>query len=80
PVPMDPRIFRDEPMELISDLLNLDLKSRVSYDGERNILFVNLEGWYCRVKGDMDELRMTIVEACRKAGQRVNAVINHDGF
>jgi propionate CoA-transferase len=28
----------------------------------------------------MDELRMTIVEACRKAGQRVNAVINHDGF
>jgi propionate CoA-transferase len=80
PVPMDPRIFRDEPMELISDLLNLDLKSRVSYDGERNILFINLEGWYCRVKGDMDELRMTIVEACRKAGQRVNAVINHDGF
>ncbi len=80
PVPMDPRIFRDEPMELASDLLNLDLKSRVSYDGERNILFINLEGWYCRVKGDMDELRMTIVEACRKAGQRVNAVINHDGF
>jgi propionate CoA-transferase len=80
PVPMDPRIFRDEPMDLIADLLNLDLKSRVSYDGERNILFINLEGWYCRVKGDMDELRMTIVEACRKAGQRVNAVINHDGF
>ena len=24
--------------------------------------------------------RMTIVAACRKAGQRVNAVINHDGF
>ena len=23
---------------------------------------------------------MTIVGACRKAGQRVNAVINHDGF
>ncbi|MDV2987069.1 UNVERIFIED_CONTAM: CoA-transferase [Methylobacteriaceae bacterium AG10] len=80
PVSMDARIFRDEPMDLISDLLNLDLKSRVSLDAERNILFINLEGWYCRVKSDMDELRMTIVEACRKAGQRVNAVINHDGF
>ncbi len=48
PVPMDPRIFREEPMDLIADLLNLDLKTRVSYDDERNILFVNLEGWYCR--------------------------------
>jgi propionate CoA-transferase len=80
PVPMDPRIFREEPMELAADLLNLDLKSRVSYDTERNILFVNLEGWYCRVRDDLDELRMTIVAACREAGQRVNAVINHDGF
>ena len=29
---MDPRIFIDEPMELLSDLLNLKLTERVSYD------------------------------------------------
>lgn len=80
PIPMDARIFRDEPMELLSDLLNLDLNERVSYDPERNLLFINLEGWYCRVKSDMDELRMTIVKACKQAGQRVNSVVNHDGF
>ena len=80
PLPMDPRIFRDEPMELLADLLNLDLKDRVSYDPERNLLFINLEGWYCRVKSDMDELRLTIVAACKKAAQRVNSVVNHDGF
>ena len=80
PVPMDARIFRDEPMELLADLLNLNLSERVSYDAERNLLFINLEGWYCRVKSDLDDLRMTIVEGCRKAGQRVNSVVNHDGF
>jgi propionate CoA-transferase len=80
PVPMDARIFRDEPMELLADLLNLNLSDRVSYDAERNILFINLEGWYCRVKSDLDDLRMAIVDVCRKAGQRVHSVVNHDGF
>ncbi len=77
---MDARIFRDEPMDLISDLLNLKLAERVSYDAERNILFLNLEGWYARVKGDVTELRKILIEACTKTGKRVNAVVNHDGF
>lgn len=79
PVLMDARIFRDEPMDLIADLLNLDLNDRVSYDAERNILFLNLEGWYARVKSDIDELKKVLVDACVKAGRRVNSVVNHDG-
>ncbi|SFG39291.1 acyl CoA:acetate/3-ketoacid CoA transferase [Methylobacterium gossipiicola] len=80
PALMDARLFRDEPMELLADLLNLNLSERVSYDSERNILFVNLEGWHARVKSDIDDLRKVLVGACKKAGQRVNCVVNHDGF
>ncbi|MCJ2008063.1 malonate decarboxylase subunit alpha [Methylobacterium sp. E-041] len=80
PIPMDPRIFRDEPMELLADLLNLNLPDRVSYDPARNLLFVNLEGWQVRSKGDIDALRQVLETACLKAGQRVNSVVNHDGF
>jgi propionate CoA-transferase len=80
PVQMDPRIFRDEPMDLLSDLLNLKLCERVSYDAERNILFLNLEGWQVRQKSDIADLRRVLVEACEKAGRRVNSVVNHDGF
>lgn len=80
PILMDPRIFRDEPMELLADLLNLNLAERVSYDKERNLLFVNLEGWQVRAKGDIDALRQVLETACLKAGQRVNSVVNHDGF
>jgi len=79
PVPMEPRIFLDEPMELLSDLLNLKLSERVSYDADRNILFLNLEGWSVRKKSDIDDLTKVLIYACEKAGKRVNSVVNHDG-
>ncbi len=77
---MDRRLFLDEPMGLISSLLNLNLHERVSYDADRNIMFLNLEGWNVRSKTDIDDLRKILIAACLKAGKRVNSVVNHDGF
>jgi propionate CoA-transferase len=79
PIPMDRRIFLDEPMELMSELLNLKLSERISYDSDRNILFLNLEGWSVRKKSDIDDLRKALVDARIAAGRRVNSVVNHDG-
>ncbi|WP_036290766.1 acyl CoA:acetate/3-ketoacid CoA transferase [Methylosinus sp. PW1] len=80
PILMDKRIFIDEPMGLISDLLNLDLQDRVSYDADRNIQFLNLEGWSARSKRDIDDLRKMLIDACQKIGKRVNQVVNLDNF
>ncbi len=77
---MDARLFVDEPMDLKADLLNLDLADRVSYDADRNILFLNLEGWSVRVKEDIDALRAMLIDQCTKVGKKVGAVVNHDGF
>ncbi|ODA68435.1 Acetate CoA-transferase YdiF [Methyloligella halotolerans] len=79
PVKMNSKIFVDGAMNLMDDLLNLNLAERVSYDPDRNILFLNLEGWSVRKKADVDDLQKVLVEACEKAGKRVNAVVNHDG-
>lgn len=79
PVPMDRRIFIDEPMDLMSELMNLKLSERINYDSDRNILFVNLEGWSVRKKSDIDDLRNALVAARIAAGRRVNSVVNHDG-
>lgn len=79
PAVMDARIFRDEPMELMGDLMNLKLSERVTYDENRNLLFINLEGWNVRKKSDIDDLQGVLVGACQKAGRRVNSVVNHDG-
>ncbi len=79
PMPMDRRIFIDEPMELLAELQNLKLSERIKYDADRNILFLNLEGWSVRKKADIDDLRKMLVAACIAAGRRVNSVVNHDG-
>jgi propionate CoA-transferase len=79
PIPMDRRIFLDEPMDLMSELMNLKLSERIKYDSDRNILFVNLEGWSVRKKSDIDDLRNALVAARIAAGRRVNSVVNHDG-
>jgi propionate CoA-transferase len=80
PVPMDPRIFLDDQMELLDDLTNVRLSERVNYDAARNTLFLNLEGWSVRKKSDVDDLKKVLVDACNNAGRRVNAVVNFDGF
>ncbi|MEQ1672984.1 MAG: CoA-transferase, partial [Hyphomicrobium sp.] len=79
PQPMDRRIFIDEPMDLMSELMNLKLSERIKYDADRNILFLNLEGWSVRKKSDIDDLRNALVAARIAAGRRVNSVVNHDG-
>ncbi len=79
PMPMDRRIFVDDPMDLLAELQNLKLSERIKYDAERNILFLNLEGWSVRKKSDIDDLRKLLVAACVAAGRRVHSVVNHDG-
>jgi len=80
PDAMDHRIFRPEPMGLETHLLNLDLPDRVTYDPQRNILFLNFEGMYIRVKGDVVKLQLLLQERCKQIGKRVGVVINYDKF
>jgi propionate CoA-transferase len=77
---MDPRIFNAGPMNLESELLNLSLPERVTYDAERNILFLNFEGMYVRVAEDVKAIWNICEERCRAAGKRVGVVINYDRF
>ena len=77
---MDSRIFREEPMDLLDDLLNVNLAERVTYEAERNIMFLNLEGWRIKSKRDIDDLSRVLVEACKKTGKKVNSVVNQNHF
>ena len=80
PVPMDPRIFLAEPMHLEETLLGLGLSQRVSYDVERNTLFVNLEGMHVRNRDDVDRVRRVIEEKMQLIGHKVALVANYDQF
>ncbi len=77
---MDPRIFRDQPMELEETLLGIGIAERISYDAERNILFLNLEGLHVRNRDDVDRVRRVVEERCQTIGKKVALVVNYDDF
>jgi propionate CoA-transferase len=80
PKTMDARIFRPEAMGLEQQLLGLSLADRVTYDQERNTLFINFEGFQVRTVADVDLVRREVESRCKAIGHRVALVVNYDGF
>jgi propionate CoA-transferase len=80
PKPMDERIFRPEPMGLEQMLLGLSLADRISYDQDRNTLFINFEGFQVRNTADVDLVRREVEGRCKAIGRKVALVVNYDGF
>lgn len=79
-VEMDPRIFRDEPMGLLDDLLNVNLPERVTFDSNQNTVFLNLEGWSVKNKHDVEDLNRVLSDVFAKSGPEVDLVVNKNGF
>jgi propionate CoA-transferase len=80
PAMMDLRIFRDEPMQLDETLLGLGMAQRVSYDADRNVMFLNMEGMHVKTRDDVDRVRRVIEEMVQAIGKKVALVVNYDGF
>ena len=80
-VEMDARIFRPERMGLERDFLGFrDLPSRISYDQERNILFLNFEGLRVRTEQDVAAVQEAVESRCKRIGRFVDVVVNYDSF
>jgi len=77
---MDARIFRSKAMGLSALLLDLQLADRLSYDAERNVLFVNFEHMAIASIEDVDSVRRVFDALCLKIGRKVALVANYDGF
>ncbi|MBR0800421.1 acyl CoA:acetate/3-ketoacid CoA transferase [Bradyrhizobium jicamae] len=77
---MDARIFRDGTMGLDHQLLGRNPADRISYDAERNILFVNFEGFEVRTIEDVDLVRSEVERRCKEIGKPVALIVNYDGF
>jgi len=80
PRAMNPRIFKAEPMGLEQLLLGLSMSERISYDQERNTIFINFEGFQVRTHADVDLVRREMETRCKAIGRKVALVANYDGF
>ncbi|MDU9006125.1 acyl CoA:acetate/3-ketoacid CoA transferase [Sedimentitalea todarodis] len=77
---MDVRIFQPAEMDLRTDLLHLDLPDRVALDPENHQLFLNFEKMRVRSRAEVDRVGHLVAETCAPLEQRVDVVVNYDGF
>lgn len=80
PAPMRAEIFHPGPMGLADTLLSLPLEERISYDRERNTLFINFETMEVRSEAEIESIYALVRARCAEIGRRVAAVVNYDGF
>jgi propionate CoA-transferase len=80
PVLMDSRLFRPEPMGMEQMLLGMSLADRISFDVERDTLFINYEGFHVRTTDDVELVRREVETRCREIGHRIAVIVNYDGF
>jgi propionate CoA-transferase len=67
-------------MQLDETLLGLGMAQRVSYDPERDVLFLNMEGLHIKTRDDVDRVRRVIEERAHEIGKKFALVVNYDGF
>ena len=77
---MDERLFRDEPMGLKDDLLTVPLDARFTYDADRNIFFINMEGMSVYTTDEADAIVAEIDKRLAAVGKKVPVVVNYDNF
>lgn len=77
---MDPRLFQKGPMGIRGEFLLKELRTRVNYSPESNLLQLNFNGLELETQEDVDNIEKIVEENCRRAGKKVNALINYNGF
>jgi propionate CoA-transferase len=77
---MDARIFRDEIMGLKDTILSISLLERISYQAERNLLFLNFQGLKLVSPKDAQDVQAAVERKCKEIGHKVNLIANYDGF
>ena len=80
PILMDARLFRPEPIGLEQQLLGRTLADRITFDAEREILFINYEGFHVRTTDDVELVRREVEGRCRAVGHKIAVIVNYDGF
>ncbi|MGB8053112.1 MAG: acyl CoA:acetate/3-ketoacid CoA transferase, partial [Azonexus sp.] len=80
PALMDARIFRDEPMNMRSQMLEIPMAERLTYDPGKNLFFVNFAGLNVRTAEDVARIRQAVDESLKAVGHKVNAIVNYDRF
>ncbi len=77
---MDARIFHAAPMGLRASLDERPIASRLEFDTQQEVLFINFAGLTLRNEDDLKRIGEAVAQVCEPLGRRVRAVVDYDGF
>ena len=77
---MNARLFLPKPMGLRDDLLEVPLESRLSYERQQNLFFVNFEGYTVRSMEQIGRIDQVVREYLAQAPGKVYTIVNYDNF
>jgi propionate CoA-transferase len=77
---MDSRIFDDRPMGLREMLLRLKLSERFDYDADKNMLFINFEGFKVNTIDDIEAICAEVERVLSGVDAKPHAIVNYDNF
>jgi propionate CoA-transferase len=80
PMGMEASIFRPEPMELRDRLLDIHIEDRISYDAEKNTLFLDFAGMRVRNEADLAAIKKAVDATLEPLGKRVYSIVNYERF
>jgi len=80
PREMDPRVFRNAPMRLREQMLDLRMEDRLSYDAGSNTVYMNYAGLRVRDIGDLEAIGDAVDKLLAPLGGRVHSIVNYERF
>ncbi len=80
PIEMDSSVFRPEPMGLRSRFLDIHIDDRISYDADKNTLFLDFAGMRVRDEADLAAIKKAVDATLGPLGKRVYSIVNYDRF
>lgn len=77
---MDARIFRDEPMGLKDQIMEVPLENRLTYHPQENLFFVNFEGFTVKSGEQVKEIEQAVSRILAPLHKKVYTIVNYDNF
>jgi propionate CoA-transferase len=77
---MDASIFQPEPMGLRDRFLDIHIEDRISYDADKNTLFLDFAGMRVRNEADLAAIKEAVDATLEPLGKRVYSIVNYERF
>lgn len=80
PKTMPDALFREPLMGLRESIADIGIEDRISYDEQKNMLFLDFSGMRVKTLADIERIQVAVESVLKPLGRRVTSIVNYDSF